>query len=374
MKTRISLLIALCVFSLFITPLAAFAETYYVSTKGNDHSDGSINAPFRTLQRAADRVHAGDTVLVSDGTYGGFSIRNKSGAPGSWIVFKPLPGNRVIIDPFTNNYAAGNGRSIDIIGGSYIEINGFEMTDSNPIYESSLFRDYRKGTNREAIKIDSFHGTAASFIKIANNHLYHLPFHGIYSSYNSSHCEILDNVIESVGRSRRGYGMYIGGSYHTIRGNTVHDAYGSGIQVYTEDGPKLDFNVIEKNVIYNNGHSDYGVGYVDDGFPPKGKKVGCGIVLTVGKRSTSTGNVITQNTVYHNLTNGIDINRSHNATITKNVAHDNGHQGIYVGDDLNAVVEDNKSYSSRNEDGSSGNAYIGKRNSRGRNSFFENPA
>ncbi|MBE6729856.1 MAG: hypothetical protein E7568_06465 [Ruminococcaceae bacterium] len=37
---------------------------YYVSNIGNDQSDGSINAPFQTINHAAQIAAPGDTVKV----------------------------------------------------------------------------------------------------------------------------------------------------------------------------------------------------------------------------------------------------------------------------------------------------------------------
>lgn len=42
---------------------------YYVSANGNNSSDGSINAPFKTINHAAQIAVAGDTVKVFGGTY-----------------------------------------------------------------------------------------------------------------------------------------------------------------------------------------------------------------------------------------------------------------------------------------------------------------
>jgi hypothetical protein len=43
--------------------------TYYVSTSGNDNNAGTLAAPWRTIQKAANTVQAGDTVQVRAGTY-----------------------------------------------------------------------------------------------------------------------------------------------------------------------------------------------------------------------------------------------------------------------------------------------------------------
>src|SRR5438445_11089247 len=42
---------------------------YYVSTTGNDANAGTLSAPWRTIQHAANSVHPGDTVQVEGGVY-----------------------------------------------------------------------------------------------------------------------------------------------------------------------------------------------------------------------------------------------------------------------------------------------------------------
>lgn len=88
-----SLLICIFVlFSLFTTE--AIATTYYVSPTGNDSNSGSSNYPFKTIQKAADIVNPGDTVIVKDGVYtdtngDNFIINlNRGGSSSAWITFK----------------------------------------------------------------------------------------------------------------------------------------------------------------------------------------------------------------------------------------------------------------------------------------------
>src|SRR5881409_3951220 len=71
--------IAVCALSVVSCPLSrqqahadvpAAATTYYVSPSGNDGNAGNSDAAaFATLQRAANAVKAGDTVIVRAGTY-----------------------------------------------------------------------------------------------------------------------------------------------------------------------------------------------------------------------------------------------------------------------------------------------------------------
>jgi hypothetical protein len=56
-------------FLVFWADLVCRAATYYVSTAGSDSSSGLLQAPWRTLSKAAATVASGDTVLVYQGIY-----------------------------------------------------------------------------------------------------------------------------------------------------------------------------------------------------------------------------------------------------------------------------------------------------------------
>src|SRR5574337_2045231 len=78
------------------TAAGARAEcTHNVAPSGSDSNNGSLGAPWRTLQRAFSSVRAGQTVCLMSGTYpipstlqrGGYSqILNNSGTSSSWIT------------------------------------------------------------------------------------------------------------------------------------------------------------------------------------------------------------------------------------------------------------------------------------------------
>lgn len=70
---------------------AAPLRTLYVATTGNDANDGSLGAPWRTLQRAANLVRAGDQVIVRPGSYAGFNLTT-SGTAANPILFSAEPG------------------------------------------------------------------------------------------------------------------------------------------------------------------------------------------------------------------------------------------------------------------------------------------
>lgn len=76
----------------------AQAATYYVATTGNDSAAGTEEAqPFRTIQRAASVMRAGDTCLIRGGIYRETVTPAHSGSTGAPIIFEAYQNERVII-------------------------------------------------------------------------------------------------------------------------------------------------------------------------------------------------------------------------------------------------------------------------------------
>lgn len=73
-------------------------STYFVSTTGSDFSAGTLNAPFQTIQRAANLARPGDTVLIRGGTYHEMVAPARSGTAGAPITFAAYNRENVTID------------------------------------------------------------------------------------------------------------------------------------------------------------------------------------------------------------------------------------------------------------------------------------
>ncbi len=71
---------------------------YFVATTGNDDNPGTEALPWRTVQKAADTMVAGDSVSIRAGLYSEEVMPQNSGAPGSEIVYKGYPNEEVIIE------------------------------------------------------------------------------------------------------------------------------------------------------------------------------------------------------------------------------------------------------------------------------------
>ncbi|MCX6231698.1 MAG: T9SS type A sorting domain-containing protein [Bacteroidetes bacterium] len=70
---------------------------YYVSNNGNDLNPGTISAPFKTIQKAANVMIAGDTCFIRNGIYRETVIPANNGTSTAHIVFKNYMNEKVII-------------------------------------------------------------------------------------------------------------------------------------------------------------------------------------------------------------------------------------------------------------------------------------
>src|ERR1051325_4912887 len=86
---RIAIIAVMLLLAVVLATDAATLRTLVVAPDGNDSADG-VNAPPRTLQRAATLVRAGDLVIVRAGHYAGFDLRT-SGTAADPIVFRADP-------------------------------------------------------------------------------------------------------------------------------------------------------------------------------------------------------------------------------------------------------------------------------------------
>ena len=339
-------LVTYIVLALFLLIGEVGAATYYVSPNGNDTNSGSISAPFRTIQRAADLVRVGDTVNIRAGTYGNFKLRNKNGTASAWIVFKPYLSETVTIDPYTNNYANAE-QDINIGGSSYIEIKGLNLTNTDPNCDSENYTNYSQVVSNDGIKIDTYSSISSHHIRIYENTIYHTGGEGILSTSSSHDVEIVGNTIRDIGLSKRGYGMYIQGSKYVIRDNVIYHAYGYGLHVYSDSEVPSEIT-IERNRIHKNGHTDYGKGYSSPNWPPEGELRGDGVLVW------ATGSTIRNNLIYGNLGDGISVRYSGNA-IYNNTIYKNGGRGISIGNTGGIIIRNNIAYLNGSSNNYNGN-------------------
>src|SRR5687767_8818719 len=93
---------------------------FHVATDGNDANVGTDEAPWLTLQKAANTVSAGDTVIVEPGNYRGFNL-TRSGTTAAPITFSAREG--VLINQRNSRTPDG----INLEGANYVIIEGFTV-------------------------------------------------------------------------------------------------------------------------------------------------------------------------------------------------------------------------------------------------------
>ncbi len=213
------------------TPTATPGPTsaYYVSPSGNDGNSGTQTSPWRTIQKAANTVTAGSTVIVQAGTYAERVSVTRSGTASAPITFQAQ--GTVVMRGFT-------------VTANYVVINGFEISNKS-----------QDSTNGWGIYV------AGANNVIANNYIHDTTWGGIMlfvPSTNlglSSNNLVQGNRIAHVGelgidvRGRNNVvayneisgvmqypswmtnppswvdadGIHFHGSGHIIRGNYIHD-------------------------------------------------------------------------------------------------------------------------------------------------------
>ncbi len=128
MNKRVTLRILIVwVLMILMSGVAIAGNTYYVSPSGNDNNNGSINAPFKTIQKAANVVNPGDTVIVKDGVYTVASNVpsileiKRGGMDGAGVIFRAENKWKAVLDGLNEDH---NGI---IISAPYVTIEGFEI-------------------------------------------------------------------------------------------------------------------------------------------------------------------------------------------------------------------------------------------------------
>ena len=281
--------------------------TLYVSPLGNDAGDGSASSPWKTLQKAADSVSAGDNVLVSAGDYTGFHL-TRDGTATSPIVFRADSGT--VID--APNSVTPDG--INLEGADYVTIEGFTVN----------------GMPRAGIRSVINH-----HVTIRNNHTDSNGVWGIFTGFSS------DLLIEGNVTSRSGqeHGIYVSNSADrpTIRGNTSWGNYANGIHMNGDvsmggDGI-ISGALVENNVIYDNGRGG-GSGINADGVQNSifqnnllYNNHASGISLyRIDAAAGSSGNLVANNTIVQ-ASDGrwaLNINSgSTNNTVVNNILYTN---------------------------------------------------
>jgi hypothetical protein len=302
---------------------AAAAQTVsYVSPAGNDANSGSQTKPWKTIQKAASTLSAGQTVKILPGTYNAKFTPANSGTSGAYITYTADPGT-VILDGTNlslSSDAKGDGL-VQIQGKNYIKIQNLTLRNST----------------KNCVNIsENSSGTHSSYIEVTGLNIQNCTKVGIRSR-SADHVLIKDNVINHISYSS-GIGVWWN-TYATVDHNTItnahfyHECQGAYDEALTIAA--VDHFEVKNNTLDNTEAKPAG-------FCANADKLGIDV-----KESSQNGSVY-GNTIRHMTTSSIYVDSWHagaNGTPTlnhiniyQNKVYDGG--GISVGgEQADGIVE-----------------------------------
>jgi NPCBM/NEW2 domain/Right handed beta helix region len=311
----------------------AAGAAYWVAPDGNDQASGSRDAPWATLQHAADEATAGSTVYVRGGDYAQRMVVRSSGAPGAPITFRNAPGEHPVLDGSSLQVRQEFDPMIMVDGRRYVEIRGFEIRG---------LRTELSGHNPVGILVTG----ASDHVTIVGNLVHDLgttfqgriggDAHGIAVYGNRADHSIDDVVI----RDNQLFDLTLGSSEalvvngnvtgFLIQENVVHDTNNIGIVAIGYEGtapdPSVDSardGIIRGNTVYN----------VDSyGNPAYGHDRSANGIYVDGGRD-----VLVERNVVHDVNVGMEFASEHHGrstsfvTARNNVIYDASPIGIAIG-------------------------------------------
>ncbi len=137
---------------------------------GNDRQAGTADAPWATIQKAADSLAPGDTAFVHGGVYRERVKVNVSGsAGGGFVTIRNFPNETPIIDPGAIQPPQDAETGLFVIKGrSYVIIRGFELRN---------FKAVSPADNQRRLPVGIQIRGAAHHIEIRENNIHDIWNH-----------------------------------------------------------------------------------------------------------------------------------------------------------------------------------------------------
>lgn len=324
------------------SPVSAAGTEYYVATDGSDSNPGTMSAPWKTLQHAAEEADPGSMIYVRGGVYNQKLKITRSGTASQGpITFKNYGSEKAIIDG-TGLSVNGIEGLVELTNANYITIQGLEV------------RNYTT-TSSNAVPVGIYVQGSGGFINLTNNKIHDIKStvtptgsdllgrdaHGI-AVYGTKAPESLHDITIHgnelynliLGSSET---LVLNGNVDTFKvtDNLIHDNDNIGIDIIGFEGtaPEEAYDqarngLVKGNRVYNissNNNPSYGKKL------PNNSNAAGGIYVDGGKDS-----IIEQNYSYNNDI-GIEIASEHagkstsSITIRSNVVHNNQLTGIAMG-------------------------------------------
>jgi len=292
---HLNLLFILLVSFLFIS-LPLKAATYYVDrshASASDLNNGAEVTPWKTIQKAANTLVAGDTVYVKAGVYqelysglpdqGITALKpQNSGTAGNYITYMAYPGDSVVIDQ------QFQGMIFLIENKNYIKISGFELRNGMGGIVTKGAASHIIIENNNIHNMDAVHGannggiyfTPCSYCQVRNNSIHDIFVNGTNTqfidganssaihSYNMEYITIENNEFYNVyngvfhkSSSGREGALIKANLFHDLTKAIFYDVQGSG------DEPHINQRVTG-NIIYN---AKYGIALAAHSYDTAGR-------------------------------------------------------------------------------------------------------
>jgi len=252
-----------------------------VSPQGDDANPGTEDRPWRSIQKAAATLAAGQTAFAKEGIYTEHVVIANSGAEGRPVVLRNYPGHAPVLDAqgldrswgvvemhdkahvrlagLTIQNARRRQAGIVVHGSSHIVIEGCRVSNTSAsgilIWEcqhviidgNEVERACQDG-GEESVTIKFSSDT----VEVRNNHIHHTGHEGVDVKEGARNVRVYNNHIHHVERQ----GLYADAwnreTYNIeFFNNVVHDC-GFGVAVCSEMGGLLHDVRAFNNIIYNN--------------------------------------------------------------------------------------------------------------------------
>lgn len=229
----------------------AQAFTYYVSPSGSDSNNGSSGSPFATLQHAADKVKAGDTVIVENGVYKSYShilLRvSRGGTSSAPITFESKNKWGAVLDG--RNFATGFGIFFES-GVNFVNIKGFDIRD---FYWAGI----SDNTNASNLYFYGNHIHNIGNVYLKNGGSSGMAGIGL-GEHGVSNVTIDSSIINNIGRTGPSgnqiydHGIYLASNSNiTIINNVFYNnTSGWDIQVYADTGAACNIYIVSNTFAF----------------------------------------------------------------------------------------------------------------------------
>ncbi len=318
-------------------------KTYYVATSGNDGGAGTQDAPWKTIQHAADTAVAGDTVDVRGGVYNEHVKISSVGNPGDgYITFESYPGETAGVDGTGLNIPQGQWGLLKLENAAYVIVQGFEVRN----YTTTSVNDvpigiyvFGAGKNVQLIN-NSVHDittTAKTTPSACASNAFGITVYGTKAPGAIDGLAVSGNQVfdNKTGCSET---LSLDGNVtnFAVVSNIVHDDDNIAIGAigFEKVSPQVKYDQarngeIRGNTVFNItsfGNPDYGSQYASDGIYVDGGK-----------------DIVIEQNLIHNADLGIELASEHKGRVSSgviarnNVIYSGNSAGISIGGYANGV-------------------------------------